>query len=263
MAADPTRLSYFSLPGEVRNKIVDHVLAPGDIYPWGPALEMPTRSPDTPVNIEHWPGIQLIATCKQAYLEGHELFYSSNTFHLPQTTTFRWADRLQAKHKAMIKRISISFGLVESTPAMLKQIERSMPRRVPQKSGAQWGEAMKEALLDLWKLKLRYIAAWTSLEEIELCSFGRICVLLHHDIVANLGRFDVWDNLYWRYVLWESRGYVFNNIRSKVDRVGWKKTKEWLTVKKPVGMAKGWIYGLDQMTENQSGMVSVNWRKDR
>ena len=28
------------------------------------------------------PGCQLLATCKTAYLEGHEMFFTRNTFHL-------------------------------------------------------------------------------------------------------------------------------------------------------------------------------------
>ena len=270
MAADPTKLCYFSLPGEVRNKIMNYVLVPGDIYPRSPVSETPTRNPDAPFKAGSRPGVQLIATCKQAYHEGHSLLYSLNTFHLPPTTTFLWADRLQAKHKALVKRISITLGLNESTPAMLNQIESSMSKRVRQKHGILWAEEISDALVELWKSKLGYIAAWTSLEEIELCSFGRTCILQHHDIVAHLGQLDVgylggfnYQNPYWRDVLWASRKYLINNIAAKVDRVGWRKTKEWLVVRKPDGIAKGVVYWprIFDTNEDHGGIVKVTWRQ--
>ena len=88
MAADASKLSYFSLPGEVRNKIMDLVLVHGDVHPYRPISKVDTHEPDSAANVISQPGIQLIATCKQAYKEGHVLFYSSNTFHLPPTMTF-------------------------------------------------------------------------------------------------------------------------------------------------------------------------------
>ncbi|KAF6227773.1 hypothetical protein HO173_011991 [Letharia columbiana] len=228
MAADPTRLSYFSLPGEVRNKIMDHVLVHGDIYPRKPIL-------GTTASIESPPGIQLIATCRQAYLEGHALFYSSNTFHLPPSMTFEWSNRLQAKHKAMIKRIGITLGLVQLTPAMLSQIE--FRNCISQEDAIRGPFAVSDFLLDTWNSKLRHVAAWTSLNEIEVDSFGRTYVLRHHEMVANLGqtRVDSWGKLdmwslgpYWLDTLRRSRFAALGNIYAKVKAVGWKRTKEWL-----------------------------------
>ncbi|CAD6591110.1 MAG: hypothetical protein ASARMPREDX12_004925 [Alectoria sarmentosa] len=154
MAADPTKLSYFSLPGEVRNKILDYILVHGEIHPYRPVSETSARIPETTANVER-PGIQLMATCKQAYLEGHTLFYSSNTFHLPPTMPFWWSDRLELKHKAMIKRISIQIGLVELTPAMLDEIKSSRLAGVGRKNGPRSGAAVADALTDVWISKLR------------------------------------------------------------------------------------------------------------
>lgn len=243
MAADPTKLSYFSLPGEVRNKIMDYVLVHGDIQPYRPVSQTPARIPETTANVER-PGIQLMATCKQAYLEGHTLFYSSNTFHLSPTVPFWWSDRLQPKHKAMIKRISIQIGLVELTSAMLDEIKSSSLAGVGRKNGPRSGAAVADALTDVWISKLRYIAAWTSLEEVELCAFDRTHILQHHDIAANLGQIDLWHNPYWRNVLNRSHLCVFGNIRQKVWSVGWTRTKGWLRVRKPDEMTQGidfWI----------------------
>lgn len=247
LAADPSKLSYFSLPAEVRNQIMDYVLVPGDIYPCRPDLETSTRSPDTTVNVASHSGVQLIATCKQAHQEGHGLFYSSNTFHLPPIEIFEWSMRLQAKHKAMIKRISITVGLVELTPALLNKIENSKLVRVDQKNcwnGQRWGPAVLEALSNVWESKLRYIAAWTSLEQVDLSSFGRTYVLEHDEIVANKGHLSLWhQSPYWRNILQRAHICVFGNIMIMVDSVGWEKTKEWLYVRKPDEMAKGFWVG--------------------
>ena len=223
LAADPSKLSYFSFPGEIRNKIMDYVLVPGEIYPFRPALTTSTGSSDTVVKVESHPGIQLIATCRQAYHEGHRLFYSSNTFHLPPTMTFEWPDRLQAKHKAMIKRISITIGLDELIPEMLHEFESSMPvdvgKMVGQMSGDQLAGPVARVLLYGWISKFRYIAAWSSLEEIELHSFGHTKVLRHDEIVANLGQKWTWrTDPYWYKVLGRARLCVMGSSSRKLPK---------------------------------------------
>lgn len=75
LAADLSKLSYFSLPGEIRNKVIGYVLASGNIYPCRRVSETSRRGPDAMANVEPGPGVQLMATCKQAYRKGHELFY--------------------------------------------------------------------------------------------------------------------------------------------------------------------------------------------
>lgn len=242
LAADPSKLSYFSLPGEIRNKIMDYVLVPGDIYPCRPAQTTSTGSSDTMAKAESHPGIQLIATCRQAYHEGHNLFYSSNTFHLPPTMTFEWPDRLQPKHKAMIKRISTPIGLDELTPEMLHKIESSVPAGVDQKSGDHWASASASALIDAWSSKFTYIAAWNSLEEIELRSFGHTKVLQYHEIVANMAQPWLWDGDFWYKLLRRHHLCVVGNIYVMTDSVGWDRTKEWLCARKPDEIAEGfWV----------------------
>ncbi len=222
---------------------MDCVLILGDIYPCRSALTTSTGSSNTMVKVESQPGIQLIATCRQAYHEGHRLFYSSNTFHLPPTMTFEWPDRLQVNHKAMIKRISITIGLDELTSEMLSKIERSMPGGVDQKSGIYWAGRVARSLVHSWISKFRYIATWSSLEEIELRSFGHTKVLRYHEIVAHLGQACKWQgNRYWYKVLGRAHLCVFGTIMAKTDSVGWERTKEWLYARKPDEMAEGfWV----------------------
>lgn len=235
MAADPSKLSYFSLPGEVRNKIMDLVLVHGDVYPYTSVSETSISSRDTAANVKPQPGIQLIATCKQAYHEGHELFYSSNTFHLSPIMTLEWSDRLQAKHKAMIKRISITFGLDELTTSMISQINET-----PEKKGTGLGITVVKTLHNGWMSKMAHIAAWTSLEKIDLEAFNRRCTLQHHEAVDMLREFRPWpDGRHWYSVFRWPMLCVKKNIETKIGEVGRKKTIEWLYARKLGEMAEG------------------------
>ena len=230
---------------------MEYVLLGGDLHPCKPVLEAPTRSQDTAARVKSRLGVQLIATCKQAYVEGHGLFYSSNTFDLPPKMPFLWPERLQAKHKAMIKRISITIGLVELTPAMLTQVESNMPGHVGHTNSICWASAVLDVLLENWKAKMRYIAAWDSLEEIEVHSFGCTVVLRHHEVVAHLvelhvaggEKLDTWlENPYWRVTFRRSCLYVLGNIAAKVASVGWKRTRGWLQLRKPGQMAEDFVF---------------------
>ena len=246
MAANPTKLSYFSLPGEVRNKIMGYALVGGHPSPYDPVSEAPTRSQDIAARVDIRPGVQLIATCKQAYVEGHGLFYSANTFHLPPQMPFLWPERLQPKHKAMIKRISITIGLRELTPSMLDQVESNMAGKGQTLSG-WWASGVLDVLLKNWEAKWRYIAAWTSLEDIAVHSFGCTVVLRHHEIVTHLKEFGFlravtcFYDPYWQITFRRSCLYVLGNIAAEVESVGWKKTREWLHVRKPGQMAEGFV----------------------
>lgn len=253
MAADPTRLSYFSLPGEVRNKIMGYVLVGGTLTPCKSVSEAPTRSQDTAARVDLRLGVQFIATCKQAYVEGHGLFYSTNTFHLPPKIPFLWPERLQAKHKAMIERIRITIGLAELTPSMLNQVQSNMVGHTGYSS--VWASAVLDVLVEEWKAKMRYIAAWNSLEEIEVHSFGCTVVLPHHEIVAHLGELHVageddtcFNHPYWRVTFRRTCLYVIGNISAGVASVGWKKTREWLQVRKPGQMAEDFLLRTSDMT---------------
>lgn len=57
-------MGFFDMPREIRDEIYKHALTPGVIYiptcPEGKATET---------------GVQLLATCRQAYDEGFELYY--------------------------------------------------------------------------------------------------------------------------------------------------------------------------------------------
>ena len=224
---------------------MDLVLVQGDVYPYTPMPRVSTCSPDATVNVESRPGIQLIATCRQVYQEGHALFYSSNTFHLPLAMTFAWSDGLQSENKAMIKRISITFGLDELDALLIGQIERSVPMGVWIDDAELLGKAVLDTLSSGWKSKVRHVAAWTSLEQIELCTFGKTLMLQHHDVIANLKDIDQWNqSLYWSSVLRRSKIGVLGNTLALARELGRKEALERLCVRNSDEWAGGsWMGG--------------------
>ena len=271
MAADPSKLSFFSLPGEIRNKIMNLVLVPGDVYPHTPVPKISTRVPISAANVESRSGVQLIATCRQAYDEGHVLFYSSNTFHLPATETFEWSDRLQPKHKYLIKRISITIGPNELDASMISHIEEEayMFRIL---NSSEFGDesdgvleaeynaieqAVKNTFGKAWNSKMRHMAAWSSLEDITLCLFKETEIptipprhkcnlqyhkrtIQHYELVANLGDMGIWQSRYWHEILWWPHILVVANIAAKAHEnasATWAATIEWLYVREPGELA--------------------------
>ena len=255
MAADPSKLSYVSLPGEVRNKIMDLVLVHGDLYPSKPVPRTSSLLPPLPPTYSTQPGIQLIATCKQAYQEGHALFYSSNKFHFPCLDTFEWSDKLQAKHKAMIKRVSITVGLDELTPSMIDEIKQSLPDCAWEDADPFLSEAVVDTLTEAWESKMRHMAAWTSLEEIELFSFYKKYPLQHREVVANLTEISQWSqSLYWRNAFQWPQTCVSKSIKAKLERVGWKNAIEWLYMRGAGELAEGFYLG--------AVMIPEGWRMD-
>ena len=71
---DPLKPSYLSLPGEIRNQIMDLVLVPGHIY-----LDWHFR----PRKLDGLrSGVQIMATCRQVYEEARGVYYSKNVLHL-------------------------------------------------------------------------------------------------------------------------------------------------------------------------------------
>ena len=271
MAADPSKLSFFSLPGEIRNKIMNLVLVPGDVYPHTPVPKISTRVPISAANVESRSGVQLIATCRQAYNEGHALFYSSNTFHLPATETFEWSDRLQPKHKYLIKRISITIGPNELDASMISHIKetyifrisnpsefRDEPEGVLEAHYNTIEQAVLNTLGKAWNSKMMHMAAWSSLEDITLCLFKETeiptipprhkCNLQYHkrtiqhdELVATLDDNGFWQSRYWHEILWWPHMLVVANIAAmvhgNVSATCWTATVEWLYVRKPGELA--------------------------
>lgn len=93
---------------------------------------------------------------------------------------------------------------------------------------------------------MRYIAAWTSLEAVEIRSSGRTVILQRKDIIAHLYLFEDWNERpYWYHTIRRSRLIVWRNIRGEVYKAGREMTKERLRVREPRDMAEGFEAGMD------------------
>ena len=103
---------YFFFPPEIRNQITSLILVPGEIY------LRPRPIVGCSVSKFHRKryGCQFLATCRQAYEEGHELYYSSNTFNLP-SGRHHWCGMLfqlmQPKHQSMIQYLGINCSIYD------------------------------------------------------------------------------------------------------------------------------------------------------
>ena len=103
---------YFFFIPEIRYQIMGLVLMPGDIY-----LKSKPIVGTVPSKFHRKRyGVQLLATCRQAYEEGHQMYYSSNTFHLPAGRNY-WSMQLfqsiQPKHYDMIQYMAIECSIFD------------------------------------------------------------------------------------------------------------------------------------------------------
>ena len=123
-------------------------------------------------------GFQVLATCLTIYADHHEAFYSKNAFHLqpgPITIASDYFDKLQPKHKLMIKSIVITFSIADLTPQgfqyidddikLLGKIFRSMNRA---QQVSTYIESSMATLILLWSYKVQWLLKWQTLESAEL-----------------------------------------------------------------------------------------------
>lgn len=128
-----SKIPYLSLPGEIRNQIMEYALTPGEVY-------LATKADPA-----HWTGskasmsgcegptsgCQLLATCKQVYREGCRAFYAGNDFHLPPGPVegfLKWYQALRSEHREAIRNVTIDLSVLDLTPSVLEQCE-SVPRK--------------------------------------------------------------------------------------------------------------------------------------
>jgi len=202
------RPSILRLPPEIRNRIMRFSLAPGDVYLLAKASSTITKAHrnlrakdpiDAVVKRINYPylskvlkahqasqetrfkyGFQVLATCKQLYCEGHAVFYGLNTFHLapgPLCTSIEYFDRLQPHHKALIKHVSVDFGIADITPNLLSQLNakvcgRALKMPVPTAITPQDNILVSLSLArmtkELWVSKLMYVLTWQGLRSIKM-----------------------------------------------------------------------------------------------
>ena len=105
-------------------------------------------------------GFQLLATCKQAYNEGHYMFYAMNTFHWPPSaieSTNCWYANLQPEHRKMIRTfhvqldyVDLMYGAMNAVEVLAKHGRGSQPDDY---DGNAWGyDAMFKFETRMWVL---------------------------------------------------------------------------------------------------------------
>ena len=139
-------VGFFSLPMEIRDRIMELVLAVGDIQlqlteidkkmeemmnKVEQRLGMPFGDFKGHFNLgQHSDlqssGLQFLATCKQACAEGFKVFFSTNIFFLPygpSKNTCRCFKEINLEHQLTIQGLSLMFGVQDLTPLALRAIE--------------------------------------------------------------------------------------------------------------------------------------------
>ena len=114
------------------------------------------------------PGLQFLATCKQACAEGFKVFFSTNNFFLPygpMENTSRCFKELNPEHQSTIKGLGLMFGVQDLTPLASRAIEGDIQAHYPLKEpfassefqGKFWGEHSGRHLQEIWKQKLSFL----------------------------------------------------------------------------------------------------------
>ncbi|KAL8909461.1 MAG: hypothetical protein Q9171_005029 [Xanthocarpia ochracea] len=121
-----------------------------------------------------------LSTCRTAYDEGHELFYSKNTFVMargPLSNSKDYYDRLQPQHKRLIRHMRVSLHITDLTLEAFDSIESQLRakdvargRLPPDDSVEDWVAPVVYNLLSIWRSKLAWLRTWTWLEELEIHS---------------------------------------------------------------------------------------------
>ena len=108
----PKQINYPLFPPEIRNRIMYFVLRPGNIH-----LGYSKN------------GIQLLATNRQNYENGHIMYYSDNMFHIPHSPDYnRVLERYQSKHLKLVRRITLSYSILDLSDSLVtKHIPVSLP----------------------------------------------------------------------------------------------------------------------------------------
>ena len=118
--------SYFSLPAEIRNQITSLALTGGHIYMEGKSQRTLRSHDRKPLNGPSAPAANFLATCRQAYEEGHVMFYTQNTFHLPPGSlgeTKEVLAEIKPEHIAMMRSVTLGLTLLDLTPTVARMVE--------------------------------------------------------------------------------------------------------------------------------------------
>ena len=186
-------------------------------------------------------GFHFLQTCKQAYNEGHYMFYAMNIFHLPPgpiNNTDAWYTTLRPEHRKMIKTIWIDLDPVDLISEGTDDIEASARGR----SRLAWGptddndfmrygeEARNRIEFEMWTKILDLYRCSRSQSMCAFLGLERVIVQSPFDHCVLSSRFGTDENevMSLRRLVSELSTYVEDIVQDHVIRRGWRKTKKWL-----------------------------------
>ena len=259
MATPAAVFRYTSLPAEIRNAIMEYALVPGDAYPCSKESKSPSTNPSrkllravfkrppTSFKIKvggtdqqvatKQPGFHLLTTCKKAYQDGHYMFYSMNTFHLPAGSARdaeTWLSHLKPDHRSMIKSACINFTIADLTSEVLVEMDKKwlwdLPAMTRQNEQRMVFEVTYILCWRFWQDKIRFLQKWDALEKVYLKMAD--------------GETSAWDGDAFRALdakeeksfLDVAREKVKSELEGMVGEMGWKATKKLLVAQ---GVASG------------------------
>lgn len=135
--------NYLSLPRELRDQIMQYALNPGEVC-------IPTRR-KSPQDRPRF-GVQVLATCHQAYEEGYGIWYGRNKFRLSTCSYAEMRtilDKYQKKHLAMIPEFVVE-ATIEDLPTGL-QVRTGRATRSERDLDSDTAES---SAIDLYGVKL-------------------------------------------------------------------------------------------------------------
>ena len=109
---------YYTLPGEIRNKIMEYMFVPGELHLRVPPAD--ARKGIRPLNAwRRWhgnTGLAFMGSCRTARQEGLQYYYAQNTFYLPPgdiKATLLFFDVLEPHCAAMIKSLGVQIRITD------------------------------------------------------------------------------------------------------------------------------------------------------
>ena len=136
------------------------------------------------------PAVNFLATCQQAYKEGHKMYYSENTFHMPPGSLEEMTlllNNIRPECLAMMKHVELNFSLLDLTPSVLKEVEANLAKtgdkvpydrqwqtwRLPIPKNAIYLKLLKDSLRCLWDGKLLVArSSFSNLEDLRIRFFA-------------------------------------------------------------------------------------------
>lgn len=149
---------------------MSYVLVPGEVLVREPSNQ--PRIPEvegkenTQNQIRAYPtyGFQILATCRQAYREGVDRYYSENIFYLAPghcEHSLRFLEVIQPCHRALLRHLAIRLSLLDIDQAMIDRISISKSSlRYYLDHGRMKAPKLVTALDELWHVKVRAVIQW-------------------------------------------------------------------------------------------------------